>query len=222
MESTFQFPTVAASDPSDVAVAIETANALWRRGEPQESLRWLRRAAESAEAEGDDMRALSLARAAADMMEEMRPSAPPPASQRPAAAARSTASAAPAPRSAAPPPRSVTPAPRSVAPAPPSSASPARASVPPAPKLEPWRPPAEAATPPAPAVVDKATGVVALEGKAAAAAVRAAVRVSVEPSGKGARTLLVRVLGEGEALPAGATEALLVPTSPGVDFTAKG
>ena len=59
-------PEVEANDPEPVAVAIETARALFKTGERLEALRWLRRAAERAEESGDDVRALNLARCAAD------------------------------------------------------------------------------------------------------------------------------------------------------------
>ncbi|MBN2192301.1 MAG: hypothetical protein JW751_05750 [Polyangiaceae bacterium] len=54
-------------DGEDVVLALETAATLWKRGDKQDAIRWLRRAAESAEEAGDDMRALSLARTAADL-----------------------------------------------------------------------------------------------------------------------------------------------------------
>ncbi|HYQ29460.1 MAG TPA: hypothetical protein VER04_19650, partial [Polyangiaceae bacterium] len=61
-----ELPEVDPIDPEPVAVAIETARALFRSGEQMEALRWLRRAAERAEESGDDLRALNLARSAAD------------------------------------------------------------------------------------------------------------------------------------------------------------
>lgn len=60
------------ADNDDVVLALETANVLWRKGEPQDSLRWLRRAAEAADIAGDDLRALALARAAADFATEIQ------------------------------------------------------------------------------------------------------------------------------------------------------
>jgi hypothetical protein len=67
MAMNIELPLATATDPSDVVLALETAHALWRSGESKDALKWLRRAAETAEAEGDDMRALSLARAAAEL-----------------------------------------------------------------------------------------------------------------------------------------------------------
>lgn len=62
-----EFPAPAADDAEDVVFALETAGALWKRGDAQDSIRWVRRAAESAEESGNDMRALTLARTAADL-----------------------------------------------------------------------------------------------------------------------------------------------------------
>src|SRR4029078_11219282 len=57
-------------DPADserVVLNLETAQALEMNGDLQEALRWLRRAAYAAEQDGNDRRAVALARAAADM-----------------------------------------------------------------------------------------------------------------------------------------------------------
>lgn len=149
METAFQFPAAAPDDPSDVALAVQTAAALWRQGDSREALKWLRRAAETAETEGDDMRALTLARAAAELKDRLPhlTSVPPPP----------TASVAPAPA-----PMRVS-APPSVAP---SQAPASRSQVPPAPalvsslttdlglgpeKLEAWSPPSSRAPAEAPA-----------------------------------------------------------------------
>jgi hypothetical protein len=71
-------PEVEPRDPEPVAVAIETARALFRSGERFEALRWLRRAAERAEEAGDDVRSVSLARSAADLSTELQSVLPPP------------------------------------------------------------------------------------------------------------------------------------------------
>jgi hypothetical protein len=55
------------SDSDDVLLALETARALETQGEIREAARWLRRAADEAEKQGDDERVLVLARAAAEM-----------------------------------------------------------------------------------------------------------------------------------------------------------
>ena len=61
------FPTPLPDDPKTVVVALETGSVEWARGDLNEAVRWIRRAADAAEAAGDDMRALSLARRAADL-----------------------------------------------------------------------------------------------------------------------------------------------------------
>jgi hypothetical protein len=61
------FPKPLPDDPKTVVMALETGSAEWDRGELNEAVRWIRRAADAAEASGDDMRALSLARMAADL-----------------------------------------------------------------------------------------------------------------------------------------------------------
>jgi hypothetical protein len=71
-------PEVEPRDPEPVAVAIETARALFRTGERLDALRWLRRAAERAEEAGDDVRSVGLARCAADLSTELQSLAPPP------------------------------------------------------------------------------------------------------------------------------------------------
>jgi hypothetical protein len=76
-ESSVDLPEVEPRDPEPVAVAIETARALFRSGERLDALRWLRRAAERAEEAGDDVRSVSLARCAADLSTELQ-SVPPP------------------------------------------------------------------------------------------------------------------------------------------------
>jgi hypothetical protein len=77
-DSSPDLPEVEARDPEHVAVAIETARALFRTGDKLESLRWLRRAAERAEESGDDIRAVHLARSAADLSTALQSVQPPP------------------------------------------------------------------------------------------------------------------------------------------------
>lgn len=75
-------PRAEATDPADVATALETAHALWAKGQSLESVRWIQRAAENAESSGDDLRAVALARAAADLRAEVNvPSEAPPKSE---------------------------------------------------------------------------------------------------------------------------------------------
>ena len=74
-------PIAGANDSDDVRWALETASAMWARGDGREALRWLRRAAESAAEEGLDLRAVELAKSAADLRAQIdiAPSIPPPA-----------------------------------------------------------------------------------------------------------------------------------------------
>jgi hypothetical protein len=82
------FPAPKPGDSDEVQLALETASALWSKGDAREALRWLRRAAETAGDAGDDLRAVGLARAAADLSAELQipPSIPPPGMSRPIAA----------------------------------------------------------------------------------------------------------------------------------------
>ncbi len=59
-------------------MALETARALWSKGQSLESVRWIQRAAENAESSGDDLRAVALARAAADLRAEVNVTSEPP------------------------------------------------------------------------------------------------------------------------------------------------
>lgn len=116
-------------DDEDVHWALSTASALWARGDAAESIKWLRRAAETASDQNRDLRSLELFKAAADATSMVqRPSAPtaplpvppappppvnpaPPAPARPATGPTGTismqippAAASPAPGQSAPPP----------------------------------------------------------------------------------------------------------------------
>ncbi|MGH7435004.1 MAG: hypothetical protein ACRENE_04955, partial [Polyangiaceae bacterium] len=62
-------PQVRDSDVEDVIWALQTADALWKRGERADAVVWLRRAAQSAGEAEDDDRALALAREAAELAE---------------------------------------------------------------------------------------------------------------------------------------------------------
>gem|GEM_PF-1114117 len=155
-------PEVEAADPEPVAVAIETARALFRSDERLEALRWLRRAAERAEESGDDLRALNLARSAADLSTALQSLPPPPTSPAsvPPPAAPPLAPA-PVQRVSAPPP--APPAPRSPAPppAPPppvlaAQAAPTQAAPPPDPPATPSPQAAPTQAPPTPRRVDEA------------------------------------------------------------------
>ena len=60
-------PEPRAEDPEDVSWALSTAEAMWARGEHAEGIKWVRRAAEAASEAEDDVRALELAKSAADL-----------------------------------------------------------------------------------------------------------------------------------------------------------
>ena len=64
---TLRTPGPSLSDSDDVLLALETAQALEVRGDLAEAARWLRRAANEAEKQGNDTRVLALAHAAADL-----------------------------------------------------------------------------------------------------------------------------------------------------------
>src|SRR5262245_5789178 len=95
-------PPVLESDSEEVATSLETAQALGANGDLREALRWIRRAADAAEQAGDDMRALALARAAADLTSRVGGASKPP----PLPPAGPEASAAPSPPKPPAPPSS--------------------------------------------------------------------------------------------------------------------
>lgn len=64
-------PATAESDADGVKMSLEAARALALSGEPEEALRLLRRAVDAAEQAGDDLRSIALARAAADIANEI-------------------------------------------------------------------------------------------------------------------------------------------------------
>jgi hypothetical protein len=179
-------PRAEASDPAEVAMALETARALWAKGQGLESVRWIQRAAENAESSGDDLRAVSLARAAADLRAEVSMSSEPPGPINEAAAltpyddfTEQTIVDSPATAMARQSLQSGVQI----------------AEVPPAPPKSPvvLVPSPTPATP-----------------VAARPAQHQAVRVAVLNGNYASRQLSVIVLGEGEAPPPGSTEALLV------------
>jgi hypothetical protein len=103
--STFMIPSLERSDPEPVRSSLALARADFERGELREALKHLRRAAEGADEAGSELRAVALARAAADLATEVGPSLTPP----PVSAVPSVAPAA-APSVAPPPAASVLPA----------------------------------------------------------------------------------------------------------------
>jgi hypothetical protein len=72
-------PPVHESDAEDVAWALQTAEALWKRSERVDAIVWLRRAAQAAGEAEDDDRALVLARGAAELAEWIARDPPAPA-----------------------------------------------------------------------------------------------------------------------------------------------
>lgn len=72
-----QFPDREPGDPETVILALETGQREWERADFAQAVRWIRRAADAAEAAGNDGRALELARRAADILSALDGSAPP-------------------------------------------------------------------------------------------------------------------------------------------------
>lgn len=64
-------PPAKDTDAEDVAWGLQTAEALWKRGERIDAIVWLRRAAQAAGEAADDDRALELARSAAELSDWM-------------------------------------------------------------------------------------------------------------------------------------------------------
>lgn len=62
-----EIPQPSSDDAEAVVTALETAAVFGAQGDTQEALRWVRRAAEAASDEGNDVRALMLARTVADL-----------------------------------------------------------------------------------------------------------------------------------------------------------
>ena len=60
-------PSAKDDDPEDVSWALSTAEAMWSRGEHADAIKWVRRAAEAASEVGADIRAVDLAKTAADL-----------------------------------------------------------------------------------------------------------------------------------------------------------
>ncbi len=95
-------PNTKDTDPEDVVWGLQTAEALWKRGERIDAIVWLRRAAQAAGDAADDDRALELARAAAELSDWMA-TEPAPGTEPPPAMDAATPSAPPPPVSDAPP-----------------------------------------------------------------------------------------------------------------------
>lgn len=84
------FPSASQTDDESVTSCLETARALWEKGDVRESIRWLQRGATAAEEAGDDGRALVIARSAADLVAELGPlSSRPPSTESTSSESRS-------------------------------------------------------------------------------------------------------------------------------------
>lgn len=217
-------PTIPNTQPSDseaVTTALETAEALWNRGDPSEALRWLRRAAEAAGDSGDDMRAVALAKAVAELnssSEKPRVVKPPPLPPKapPSKAPPAEAEAAPGDKidtvNETPSKNaqaSAAPATQRVSKPPPAPSSRTRASkAPPAPPSKSG--PAASKAPLAPSKAPSPSKPQAPKNFA-----RAAVRVYVSTKDQDGDRLEVHVLQAGQRPPAGAIEAMLVPLRKG-------
>ncbi len=78
--SPFVIPSSERNDPEPVRSSLALARADFERGEVREALKHLRRAAEDADDAGSELRAVALARAAADLATEVGASLTPPPS----------------------------------------------------------------------------------------------------------------------------------------------
>ncbi len=188
-------PRAEANDAPEVVHALEAAQELWSKGLALESVRSIQRAAENAESAGNDLRALSLARAAADLRAEVNVASEPPGPRTEGAAlapyddfTESTIVDSPAATLA----RVAQQNNIQIA-----ELHPPLPSEPPLPA-----PPAVLQTPPPPTE------------RASVAVQHQTVRVCVISADTTSRQLTLRVLEEGEIPPPGATQALLVSLDP--------
>ncbi len=113
-----RIPAALGGDSSEVAVALEVAGALCEKGDHEEAVRWLKRAADAAAEAGDSSRAATFAEVARDFetaLATQRPSAPVPASggvsARPSYVAPKPIVPSATPPAPAAPPSSLNPAP---------------------------------------------------------------------------------------------------------------
>jgi hypothetical protein len=203
MTAELAFPAPEPSDTEDVAWTLQTAGTMWARGDAHEAVRWLRRAAEAASDAGNDERALTLARSAADLTAatNLPPSVPPPRVS-PDETTRMEA-----------PPLSQTNNPivpfddaqyegeHTI----PEGLDVVERRPPPPPSSRRNTPPARPSTLPGRANIRP----------------RQALRVGVMPSPDDKNLLLVRPLADDEALPDGHHEALLTALEPGAHLMAK-
>lgn len=76
-------PAPEPSDSEEVARALKLAQTLWDEGQRREAVRTLQRGAAQAEEDGNDLRALALARSAADLSVGLPATVPPNAAEEP-------------------------------------------------------------------------------------------------------------------------------------------
>lgn len=198
------FPTPSPEDSDDVELALETAGALWNKGDRPEALRWVRRAAEAAEQAGDDRRALELARRAAELDAAPEPvPAPEPAIEQPKA--EEPAVEEPVVEEEA---RAEAP-PTTVAPPPSVTSPPAKPSVP----VASVAPEARVSQPP-PKPSERASVTPVQPQRPPETSRREPVRVYVKTSARDQSLLIVRPLEAGRRAPFGTREAMLVFEEP--------
>jgi hypothetical protein len=190
------------SDSDDVLLALETARALETQGEIREAVRWLRRAADEAEQQGNDERVLALARAAADLTNTLV--AAPPAAEVPTMPPPSMYPATTPPPDAIeatiPPPSSL---PTTLPPV--AAASEASAPSDPSP-LASDPPPLASHT----AELSRVSDMPLTERSMRIGAIRVAIALG---SVRGTKSFSVERLESGQLAPPGTTEAMLVFTS---------
>lgn len=133
MPPTSPIPPARPTDDEDISWALSTAQTSWGRGDAQEALKWLKRAAEAAADNDDDMRALELAKAISELTTIVgtippSPASVPPPLPKPSPQVKAlTGARAPAVTPKAP---AVTPKAAPVAPKPSAGAKPAASGAP--------------------------------------------------------------------------------------------
>jgi hypothetical protein len=114
-----QVPVPLPDDAGEVTEALDVASSLWKAGNRQDAIRWVRRAAQAADDAGDSQRMSALARVSADLEESLTAALPVASSAPPPLPARAAGSSVPAPPASAgrmrskttPPPLKTTPPP---------------------------------------------------------------------------------------------------------------
>jgi len=199
-------PRSEACDSESVLFALETARAFETQGQLRDTARWLRRAADEAERDGNDERVLVLARASVELTNVIE------CALESAAAPRISQSDAIAPTLASLIASVASHSPQaSSQPTPAEEISPP--TIPPSDWSEPTIPPPAAAPSAAPLV--SYTSELTPENKALIErAIRTgAIPVAVPGSLRNAQSLLVQRLDAGQPVPTGMVEALLILTS---------